>query len=322
MTENLGRKTTLTVALLLAALAFIFGPLLLDKKPFRLGLDLQGGTRLVYQFDFDKALKDGLISEAEYQDRETLLQQMKAIIHERLDPSGVKEIGIRSQGSDSLVIEVPGAAEFSAAVPGVPLGAAIAPDATSLVLDATQPQVVKQYSQNGGTVQIGLEKILYATRTGTTLSGLKRGFENTQATAHEAGAIVDLLTSDEIQQKIENVGDLKFLLAAGPEDVRALGSDLAVEQKKLEDWRAKNADAPIDDYNRLEAAAGGPLGLVDNGDWISIDVVKRTVELEVDAAVLAERAKQPRDFGSHERGGWLKVYQDCVQPVHRGATLR
>ncbi len=259
MTENLGRKTTLTVALLLVALAFIFGPLLLGKKPFRLGLDLQGGTRLVYRFDFADAQRKGLISDAEAADPEGLLQQMKTIINERLDPQGVRELSLRSQGTDSIVIEVPGAAEFSATVPGTKLSAPIAPDATTLVLDGSQPQVVKAYSLNGGTVQIGSEKILYASRNGTTLSGLKRGHEGTQTTAHEAGAMVDLLTSDELQRAIENVGDMQFLLGAGADDVRALGGDLATEKKKLDDWRAKHADDPIDDFNRLTFEQGGPI---------------------------------------------------------------
>ncbi|MCY2958722.1 MAG: protein translocase subunit SecD [Planctomycetota bacterium] len=259
MTENLGRKTTLTVALLLVALALIFGPLLLNKKPFRLGLDLQGGTRLVYRFDFQDALSKGLITPQEAADPEGLLQQMKTIIHERLDPQGVRELSLRSQGKDSIVIEVPGAAEFSAAVPGTKLSAAIAPDALSLVLDGSQPQVVKAYSQNGGTIQIGSEKILYAARNGTTLSGLKRGHEGTQAANHDAGALVDLLTSDELQRAIENVGDMQFLLGASADKVRALGGDLATEQKKLEEWRAKHPDDPIDDFNRLSPEQGGPV---------------------------------------------------------------
>lgn len=259
MTENLGRKTTLTVALLLVALAFVFGPLLLGKKPFRLGLDLQGGTRLVYRFDFEDARKKGLISDQEAAAPEALLQQMKTIINERLDPQGVKELSLRSQGTDSIVIEVPGAAEFSATVPGTKLSAPITPDAPSLVLDGSQPQVVKAYSLNGGTIQIGSEKILYASRNGTTLSGLKRGHEGTQPSAHEAGAMVDLLTSDELQRAIENVGDMQFLLAAGADDVRALGGDIATEQKKLDDWRAKHPDDPIDDFNRLTPEQGGPI---------------------------------------------------------------
>jgi preprotein translocase subunit SecD len=58
MNENLGKKITITVVLAVAAILC----LVLPKKPFRLGLDLQGGTRIVCRFDFDEALKLGRIS--------------------------------------------------------------------------------------------------------------------------------------------------------------------------------------------------------------------------------------------------------------------
>jgi len=258
MTENLGRKTTLTVAFVLIALALIFGPLLLGKKPFRLGLDLQGGTRLVYQFDFEDARRKGQISDEDAANPEALLQELKTIIHDRLDPQGVRELSLRSQGQNQLVIEVPGAAEIGSVV-GAPLAAPIPPDAATLTIDGSKPEIVKAFSLTGGTVQIGTEKILYSSRNGTTLSGLKRGTESTQPVAHEAGAMVDLLTSDELQRAIENVGDLQFLLGAGPEDVRALGSDLSIEQKKVDDWRASHPDEQIDDFNRLKPEQGGPV---------------------------------------------------------------
>ena len=41
-----------------------------------------------------------------------------------------------------------------------------------------------------------------------------------------------------------------------------------------------------------EAAAGGPLAYVENGDVISIDVTRKVVDLEVPEAVLAERRKR------------------------------
>jgi dihydroxy-acid dehydratase len=42
-----------------------------------------------------------------------------------------------------------------------------------------------------------------------------------------------------------------------------------------------------------EAAAGGPLGLVRDGDLISLDVPQRRIELRVDDAELAARRAQP-----------------------------
>ena len=71
-----------------------------------------------------------------------------------------------------------------------------------------------------------------------------------------------------------------------------------------------------------EAAAGGPLALLENGDTISIDVNRKTVDLEVDDAVLEERRKELRpSFGAQNQTGWLGVYQRVVGPVHEGAVL-
>ena len=70
-----------------------------------------------------------------------------------------------------------------------------------------------------------------------------------------------------------------------------------------------------------EAAAGGPMALLENGDTISIDVTKKTVDLEVDEAVLEERRKHVQPFGAQDQTGWLGVYQRTVAPVHEGAVL-
>jgi dihydroxy-acid dehydratase len=75
-----------------------------------------------------------------------------------------------------------------------------------------------------------------------------------------------------------------------------------------------------------EAAAGGPLALVEDGDPISIDVTKREVNLEVaEAELQGRRAKLQESgnpFGARIERGWLAVYQHSVQPVHKGAVLK
>ena len=75
-----------------------------------------------------------------------------------------------------------------------------------------------------------------------------------------------------------------------------------------------------------EAAAGGPLALVEDGDVVSIDVAKREVNLEVSPAELeARRARlqaSGNPFGARVERGWLAVYQHSVQPVHKGAVLK
>ena len=70
-----------------------------------------------------------------------------------------------------------------------------------------------------------------------------------------------------------------------------------------------------------EAADGGPLAFVENGDIISIDVTRKTVDLEVPESELAERRKKPHVFGAQNERGWLGVYQRTVAPVHKGAVL-
>jgi len=70
-----------------------------------------------------------------------------------------------------------------------------------------------------------------------------------------------------------------------------------------------------------EAAAGGPLAVVENGDTITIDVARKVVDLNVPEAVLAERWKKPNTFGAQNERGWLRVYQRTVAPVHEGAVL-
>jgi dihydroxy-acid dehydratase len=70
-----------------------------------------------------------------------------------------------------------------------------------------------------------------------------------------------------------------------------------------------------------EGAVGGPLGLVEDGDVISVDVDTRTVDLEVDADELARRREDFRPLGVPGGCSWLSVYARSVQPVGRGATL-
>ncbi len=72
-----------------------------------------------------------------------------------------------------------------------------------------------------------------------------------------------------------------------------------------------------------EAAAGGPLALVRDGDQISIDVLGRRADLQVPDGELAHRraslASRPAP-PSGERG-WLSIYQRLVRPLPEGAVL-
>lgn len=72
-----------------------------------------------------------------------------------------------------------------------------------------------------------------------------------------------------------------------------------------------------------EAAAGGPLALVQDGDLISLDVPGRRLELLVDDAELASRTAAHRQvdaFATADRG-WQKLYIETVQGADTGADL-
>jgi dihydroxy-acid dehydratase len=73
-----------------------------------------------------------------------------------------------------------------------------------------------------------------------------------------------------------------------------------------------------------EAAAGGPLGLVRDGDVIRIDVPARTADLEVPPEELAERKRALTESPLIRPAevGWLSVYQRLVRPLPEGAVLR
>lgn len=69
-----------------------------------------------------------------------------------------------------------------------------------------------------------------------------------------------------------------------------------------------------------EAASGGMIGVVEDGDIISINIPENTIELKVDADVLAERMKNfvPK---TKELSGYLKRYAALVSGGASGAIL-
>lgn len=69
-----------------------------------------------------------------------------------------------------------------------------------------------------------------------------------------------------------------------------------------------------------EAAAGGTLALVRDGDFIELDVPNRRVHLDVSEAELAQRRAEWKAPPATARG-WTKLYVDHVQQAHLGADL-
>jgi len=69
-----------------------------------------------------------------------------------------------------------------------------------------------------------------------------------------------------------------------------------------------------------EAAAGGPLAVVQNGDMIELNVPERKLHLEVSDEELARRLAAWQAPEKPKRG-WYKLYVEHVQQAHLGADL-
>lgn len=82
----------------------------LSAKVLQLGLDLRGGMSILLDADVEAyETKNGVqLSSAE---TTALIQEDIAILNERIDQFGVTEPNIRLQGSDQILIEIPGAAD-------------------------------------------------------------------------------------------------------------------------------------------------------------------------------------------------------------------
>ena len=70
-----------------------------------------------------------------------------------------------------------------------------------------------------------------------------------------------------------------------------------------------------------EAAEGGPIALVKDGDIITIDLGARRLDLEVPAKELAVRASKWRALPPRFTRGWLARYAAMVTSAHTGAVL-
>jgi dihydroxy-acid dehydratase len=70
-----------------------------------------------------------------------------------------------------------------------------------------------------------------------------------------------------------------------------------------------------------EAAMGGLLSLVEDGDAIEIDVERRTVTLEVPEEALAARRVTATPPVPADERGWLSIYARTVAPMQAGAVL-
>ena len=70
-----------------------------------------------------------------------------------------------------------------------------------------------------------------------------------------------------------------------------------------------------------EASAGGPIGLVEDGDRIVINVPERRIELDVPEEVLARRREAWKPLEPRVKKGYLARYASMVSSADKGAVL-
>src|SRR5690606_18817827 len=81
------------------------------------------------------------------------------------------------------------------------------------------------------------------------------------------------------------------------------------------------ADGTVVLHTSPEAAIGGPLAIVQDGDMIELDVPNRRLHLDVPDAEIARRLSAWKSRVERPRGGWAQLYHDHVTGADTGADL-
>jgi dihydroxy-acid dehydratase len=71
-----------------------------------------------------------------------------------------------------------------------------------------------------------------------------------------------------------------------------------------------------------EAAEGGLIGLLKNGDEITIDIPNRAISAKLSKAEIAKRRKAQKPWSPRIKGGWLERYATFVGNASTGASLK
>jgi dihydroxy-acid dehydratase len=71
-----------------------------------------------------------------------------------------------------------------------------------------------------------------------------------------------------------------------------------------------------------EAASGGEIALIHNGDIIEIDVQRKQMNVKVPQKELASRRKKLKPFQLKVKGGWLARYCQFVTDADTGAVFK
>ncbi|NBW68758.1 MAG: dihydroxy-acid dehydratase [Betaproteobacteria bacterium] len=156
----------------------------------------------------------------------------------------------------------------------------------------------------------------------------------TPALMTHTGRAVVFETSDDFHARIDDENCILVLKNCGPKgypgmaEVGNMPLPPKVLRKGITDMvRISDARMSGTAYGTVvlhtapEAAAGGTLALVQNGDMITLDVPKRSLHLHVDDAELAKRRAAWKAPAPAMDSGYWKLYIDHVLQADEGADL-
>lgn len=115
----------------------------------------------------------------------------------------------------------------------------------------------------------------------------------------------------------------------GPGTVFACSFMAALAGAQLEDSVCVVTDGELSGLNKgitvgqvmPEAACGGPLAIVRDGERIQINLSIRTINLQLPDTEIQHRLQSWRPHERDLQHGWLKIYAENVSPLSKGAVL-
>jgi preprotein translocase subunit SecD len=156
----------------------------LRSRTLQLGLDLRGGMYVVIQADFaalEKSLLDAMTDEQRASarslteaEREDYMSRALEVLNNRIDQFGLTEPSIRRQGTDQIIVEIPGTSDPEAVRKFI-MGKGLL---TFHIADTDTLAVVKAYEQSSNTVLLDAagnvrdQKVLELLPAGTMLRGV------------------------------------------------------------------------------------------------------------------------------------------------------
>jgi len=101
-----------------------------------------------------------------------------------------------------------------------------------------------------------------------------------------------------------------------------VGMGLADDVALITDGRfSGGTKGPCIGHVSPEAASGGPIGIIKDGDQILIDIPKRKLDLSISKKALAERMKKFKPIAPKINKGYLARYSKMVSSADKGAIL-